>query len=342
MTYDNVNVIQDLLQGEGGQLSHFTINSLNGRLLIHNGTMNGSNSVNSFFVETSKLASGPNVVLNDTFTGTGDVGRHQRWATGMLADNVTLNDVHDSNSFNHYVSFSARNTGAEGTAHGWASAWNVVWNSTAQQGAGSSGYESLIGAPAGATNWCIGCIGPDLSITKPTQPPANLGTVATPPVGTADSHGVMVQPQSLYVAQLLERVGTFQIINANSGLALTNQSGVEVQEPYTAAANQQWTFVPVGGKPGSYTVVNRQSHLLLNLTTGAYGTQATTIACGLTGQTACSTNQQFTSTPALEFYSVRFGNPLVVSGDSGPAGAKTIEELQGRQAKSREWYLAKL
>ena len=52
----------------------------------------------------------------------------------------------------------------------------------------------LVQQPPGAINWCIGCIGTPVIID---------GT----PNGIFDSPGKMVQPASLYLQQLRDRIG---------------------------------------------------------------------------------------------------------------------------------------
>jgi hypothetical protein len=55
--------------------------------------------------------------------------------------------------------------------------------------------------PPGAFNWAIGCIGERELMSRP------FDTAPILPEGTFDSHGKPVGPQSLYLAQLAERLG---------------------------------------------------------------------------------------------------------------------------------------
>jgi hypothetical protein len=57
------------------------------------------------------------------------------------------------------------------------------------------------GHPPGSANWMIGCIGQSKLAPRPFGSGPNL------PEGVLDSPGTPVAPQSLYLAQLAERLG---------------------------------------------------------------------------------------------------------------------------------------
>ena len=133
-----------------------------------------------FAYATMSRAPGPNVVLDFTAKGAPiHVQPHERWATGLLADNVAI-----QGGTIDYI-----NRGTDGSGHGWAIGFGVVWNSTA-------GSLTMM-QPPGSQNWAIGSTG---SFSK-------TGT------GIVDSPGVPVVPDSLYLAQLCERLGPEAIAN---------------------------------------------------------------------------------------------------------------------------------
>ncbi|MFI5453357.1 discoidin domain-containing protein [Pedobacter sp. UC225_61] len=139
---------------------------------------------NTYFVWTSSLITGPNVVLNSTFKGIGSrIQPHQRWATGLLTDNCTIADGN--------IDFM--NRGIAGSGHGWTMAWAVAWNCIAKS--------YIIQNPPGTVNWAIGCIG------EREQTARLFDSSPIIPDGTFDSHGKPVAIQSLYLAQLQERLG---------------------------------------------------------------------------------------------------------------------------------------
>ncbi len=122
---------------------------------------------------------GPNVFLDNTATNSlNDTGPHQRWSTGGLFDNVSV----DGDQIN------IRNRGNFGTGHGWAGANMVVWNSTAD--------EFIVQNPPTAQNWLIGSVGTIVNETRFGQQEDGL----------YDQHGQNVETRSLYLQQLADRM----------------------------------------------------------------------------------------------------------------------------------------
>jgi hypothetical protein len=139
---------------------------------------------NTYFVWTSSLVPGPNVMLNCTFRGHGSrIQPHQRWSTGLLVDNCTIVDG----------GIDFMNRGVAGSGHGWTMGWAVAWNSIAKT--------YIIQQPPGTANWAIGCIG------NREQTARLFNSSPVLEEGIFESHGKPVIPQSLYLAQLAERLG---------------------------------------------------------------------------------------------------------------------------------------
>lgn len=158
--------------------------SLNGsQILMNRCTVKGDTV---FWVTTAGGIVGPNVVLNCTFNGDGWVQPHMRWATGLLVDSCQAPQG----------GIDFMNRGSMGSGHGWTIGWAVAWNCTAKT--------MLIQQPPGAFNWAIGCVG---EITGRPQPFLERGQAPDLPRGTFESHGGHVNPKSLYLAQLRERLG---------------------------------------------------------------------------------------------------------------------------------------
>jgi hypothetical protein len=131
-------------------------------------------------VVTQAEVTGPLVVLNFT-ADHGGVAPHQRWATGLLVDGGKFPGGTEGRPG---LAFSNRATA--GSGHGWDIGWAVAWNVISPF--------LLVQQPPGALNWCIGCIG------KPV-------TIGSTPNGIFDSPGKMVEPASLYLHQLRDRLG---------------------------------------------------------------------------------------------------------------------------------------
>lgn len=121
---------------------------------------------------------GPNVFLDAVAVNAlNDTGPHQRWSTGGLYDNVTIQGDE----------INIRNRGYYGTGHGWTAGNSVVWNSLA------TGF--IIQNPPTAQNWLIGSIG----LVKSDD------TFGEQEPGIVDHHGSPVAIRSLYEAQVDDR-----------------------------------------------------------------------------------------------------------------------------------------
>ena len=90
------------------------------------------------------------------------------------------------------------NRGEMGSGHGWTMGWGVVWNSSAAS--------LIIQNPPGAANWSIGTSG-----DEQTAPMKIFGVrkrdLSDLPRGYIESANHRVLPESLYRAQLEERLG---------------------------------------------------------------------------------------------------------------------------------------
>jgi len=143
---------------------------------------------NTFYVATQAKQQGPVVVLHCRFTGNGHIQPHQRWFTGLLVDNCEVPDG----------SIDLMDRGQMGSGHGWAVGWSVAWNNRAKS------FD--IQSPPGSANWSIGNRGKALNTPQPSfdksSPVINLAA------GLIESPGTPVAPQSLYLAQLAERLGS--------------------------------------------------------------------------------------------------------------------------------------
>jgi hypothetical protein len=137
-------------------------------------------------VVTQAQVTGPIVILNFTADHRG-VAPHQRWATGILVDGGKFPGSAERTPA---VSFS--NRAIMGSGHGWDAGWAVAWNVTSPF--------LTVQQPPGVMNWCIGCTG------KPVTP--NTG-----PNGIFESLNKPVEPASLYLEQLRERLGSAALAN---------------------------------------------------------------------------------------------------------------------------------
>jgi hypothetical protein len=136
-----------------------------------------------FSFVTQATTNGPNVVLDLAATGAGNkLAPHQRWATGLLVDHVSM----------PAGNLAMQSRGASN--QGWSMAFGVVWNTVASS--------FLIQSPPGTANWSIGATGGSQIVSG--EPGTNGPDL---PQGIIDSQGTPVAPSSLYLAQLCERLG---------------------------------------------------------------------------------------------------------------------------------------
>jgi len=92
------------------------------------------------------------------------------------------------------------NRGEMGSGHGWTMGWGVVWNSAASS--------LVIQNPPGAANWSIGTSGAETSAPMKIMGQRRGDAGPDLPKGFIESPGKRVMPESLYRAQLAERLGT--------------------------------------------------------------------------------------------------------------------------------------
>jgi hypothetical protein len=185
ITVENISIMHDV--PTIGAAKPADINGSGQQLLFDRCNITGDNL---FFFGTGAKVTGPVVVMNCVFKGNGWIQPHQRWATGLLIDNCEVPGG----------GIDFMNRGAMGSGHGWAIGWAVAWNCKA-----ASFLNQL---PPGSANWVIGSKGEKQKRAIPFDTEPFL------PEGIYDSHGVPVRPQSLYLAQLEERLGKQAVKNA--------------------------------------------------------------------------------------------------------------------------------
>ncbi|MES2418834.1 MAG: hypothetical protein V4541_11645, partial [Bacteroidota bacterium] len=184
ITVDNLHISHTL--ATIGAAKPADLNGSGQQILFNKCTIAGDNM---FFFGTGAKVTGPVVLLHCVFKGNGWIQPHQRWATGLLVDNCEVPDG----------GIDFMNRGVMGSGHGWAIGWAVAWNSTAKS--------FLNQLPPGAVNWVIGGNGVQQKRAIPFETSPDLTE------GIYDSYRKQVSPQSLYLAQLAERLGVTALKN---------------------------------------------------------------------------------------------------------------------------------
>jgi len=190
LTFDSINVVHTIAQTNSAAPADFALSGT--QILVNNSSVTGHGNTWPFV--TQAQVTGPVVILKGSADDRG-FGAHQRWATGLLCDMCQFPSSYTGDK----TGIAYGNRGNFGSGQGWSAGWSVAWNVTTTY--------FLVQAPAGATNWCIGCTGTELSEAAP----GGDGTLL--PNGIFDSPGAPVTPGSLYLAQLKQRLGTQALRN---------------------------------------------------------------------------------------------------------------------------------
>ena len=150
---------------------------------------------------------GPYAFVNSTAVRGGGSEPHHRWGTGFLFDNVVSKEG----------AISAFNRGDSGSGHGWAAANTMIWNCDA------SSIVVFDPETKGENNFAIGYIGDrkEFDSFEIYYPNTRAGYWGTPKEGKFYGYALMgsgyiespaapAEPGSLFIQQLIERVGLDQ------------------------------------------------------------------------------------------------------------------------------------
>ncbi|WP_051620469.1 hypothetical protein [Paenibacillus sp. UNC451MF] len=186
ITVDNVTINHTISSTDSAAPASFTCTGT--QILFNKNQANDlqNKGKGSWAFVTQNQGSGPIVILNFTSTEKNGIAPHQRWTTGILVDNSRF-----SNPSNDAQGIVFMNRTTAGSGHGWPMGWSVAWNVESPQ--------ILVSQAPGTLNWCIGCVGKKISSKDPE--------------GQYDSWGAKVNPESLYLAQLKERLGPNALAN---------------------------------------------------------------------------------------------------------------------------------
>ena len=221
---------------------------------------------------TGTVTTGPHVFVDGLSDNAhNDCGPHQRWGTGAIWDNVTTSDT-----------LAVRNRGDLGSGHGWAGANDVVWNSKANG--------LVVENPPTARNWLIGSIGPLVSNKDAVPSPA--------PPGTYDSLGTNVFPNSVYYAQLQDRLAAVKVETREYTVGEINQFLSASPTGTVVTVDSAWRTAiqteAAGGKVNGLDIVtnNQWVPLTFNFTLGTTDRViAATLALAMRAYTANTTNE---------------------------------------------------
>ncbi len=177
VTIRDCTTIQPVSTGRGGRNYNFSLNAGASMVLIYRcAALNGGRHA---FV-TGKKTLGPNAFVMCRQTH-GNMEAHHRWAAGILFDKCVNTSI---------WGFAAQNRRGLGSGHGWAGVNTVIWN--------CEGGVFVENPQTPENNFAIGCIIPDYAKNS-------NGNVLGD--GYVESTGTHVTPDSLFVQQLIDRIG---------------------------------------------------------------------------------------------------------------------------------------
>ncbi len=184
ITVEDCAMLDPVSQVTGGRRYSFNTDRSSAILFQRNYTRNGRHDY-----VTSARTLGPTAFVDSlAVTPSTDTGPHQRYAEGLLFDNIKGGEI------------AVQNRGSSGSGHGWSGAQVVLWN--------CEGTLLRCDAPKGAMNFALGC--------KGTKTQGNPWTIGNEPFGIWESLNTPITPRSLYYKQLDDRLGTAAVLNVTS------------------------------------------------------------------------------------------------------------------------------
>lgn len=184
ITVEDCAMLDPVSQIAGGRRYSFNADRSSAILFQRNYTRNGRHDY-----VTSARTLGPTAFVDSlAFTPLSDTGPHQRYAEGILFDNVKGGQI------------AVQNRGSSGSGHGWSGAQVVLWN--------CEGTQLRCDAPKGAMNFALGCTG--------TKTQGNPWTIGNEPYGIWESLNTPITPRSLYYKQLDDRLGKAAMLNVTT------------------------------------------------------------------------------------------------------------------------------
>lgn len=159
----------------GGRRYCYSLNTGASMVLIYQCT--AEKGRHSFVL--NKRVNGPNAFVR-CYQSEGNMEAHQRWATGILFDKSVNTSIWGA---------ALQNRRGMGSGHGWAGANGVIWN--------YKGGVTIGNPQTPEQNFAIGCIVPEYA----------KGGSEVRGDGYIWSEGTHVKPDSLFEAQLAERIG---------------------------------------------------------------------------------------------------------------------------------------
>jgi hypothetical protein len=212
----------------GERRYNFNAQFFSNNILFQN--VRSSNGRRSFVSNGTSVASGI-VFLNAHSTGALNSSEgHQKWSQGLLYDNITFENPQT------YFVLGLYNRGDLGSSHGWGAVHSVAWNVDA------AGQQVIIQKPPTAQNYAIGNKGVVTGNGIYDHPAGYIQGTNTDPV-----------PQSLYIAQLNERLEHGVPPDAPAQLKVSNENKNQLDLSWIHSSVKETEFIIERSSDGGST-----------------------------------------------------------------------------------------
>ncbi len=268
---------------------------------------------------------GPNVFYNITTSGVGSqVGPHQRWSTGSLFDNDTIQGSG--------TQLGVTNRANGGSGQGWAGAFYVFWNDM-----NASEIDSY--NPPTATNWVIGG-----SASAVDAPGHGDGQADVP--GDFVDFGSAVSPQSLYITQLLDRetptVATAAAANPGTVTGKTSALsvlGADVAGESTLTYTWSTTSAPSGAPAVTFSSNGVNASKNATATFGKPGAYTFSVLIQFPGGFSVTSSVNVTVNQTITTFKVTPGTPIVPNGQTQSFSASATDQFGNAMSVAITWSL---
>lgn len=250
ITVQDCNALDPISKIEGERRYNYQVYTASQQILFVN--CHASNGRHHFVSNGYSYTSGC-VFLKCTSQGayTSSEG-HRRWSQGLLFDSITELDG-PRPGLNPRL-LGLYNRGYYGTSHGWAIAHSVAWNYNAAAG------DIIVQKPPTAQNYAIGCFGNRITGLKP---PAEFSE----PEGFIEgSNTPNLNPSSLYLAQLQERLGITSINSEKNQIPAGYVLNQNYPNPFNPETKIKFSIPQKENvKISIYNLLGEEVQILINL-----------------------------------------------------------------------------
>ena len=206
ITIENCQALDPVAPIDGGNMYNYQMYNASQLILVRN--CSATNGRHHYMSNGASRTSGC-VFLDCTSSGAyASSEGHRQWSQALLYDNVA--DLDGPRPGYNPRLLGLYNRGCYGTSHGWALVHGVAWAYDAADG------DIIVQKPPTGQNYAIGCFGKNITGISPPAPfPVPEGYIEA-------KNQTGLQPRSLFLAQLEDRLGPAAAITSEQNRRLPN------------------------------------------------------------------------------------------------------------------------